>query len=162
EYVCQSPELLRLPRERWGFTGLTVPDFIFAVRDARAALEAGLDLPGLDELAGRTPEMVSAASDELIAGLGEHVRGAIAAVDLALPTRERDADALGSAEALELAEAIATSGAVLLRNDGVLPLAPGARIALVGAEDLLHALVVGGAASVSLDPDRIPALVESL
>jgi len=162
EYVCQSAELLRLPRERWGFTGFTVPDFIFAVRDARAALEAGLDLPGLDELAGRTPELVAAASDELVAGIGEHVRAAIAAVELAPPTGERDAAGLGSAEALELAETIATSGAVLLRNAGVLPLAPGARIALVGADQLLHALVVGGAASVTLEASRIPELVDSL
>jgi beta-glucosidase len=46
-YVCQDPDLLDIPRTRWGWAGFTVPDFLFAVRDARAALDAGLDLPAL-------------------------------------------------------------------------------------------------------------------
>jgi beta-glucosidase len=46
-YVCQDPDLLDLPRTEWGWAGFTVPDFLFAVRDSRAALEAGLDLPAL-------------------------------------------------------------------------------------------------------------------
>jgi hypothetical protein len=46
-YTCQGPDLLDIPRTKWGWAGLTVPDFMFAVRDPRAALEAGLDLPAL-------------------------------------------------------------------------------------------------------------------
>ncbi|HEU4907864.1 MAG TPA: hypothetical protein VFT17_03280, partial [Propionibacteriaceae bacterium] len=47
DYVCQDRDLLDLPRKEWGWTGFTVLDFIFAVRDPRAALDAGLDLPAL-------------------------------------------------------------------------------------------------------------------
>lgn len=31
-YVCQDPDLLDIPRTHWGWTGFTVPDFLFAVR----------------------------------------------------------------------------------------------------------------------------------
>jgi beta-glucosidase len=46
-YVCQDPDLLDIPRTHWGWASFTVPDFLFAVRDAYAALQAGLDLPAL-------------------------------------------------------------------------------------------------------------------
>ena len=46
-YTCQGPDLVDIPRTQWGWAGLTVPDLMFAVRDPRAALEAGLDLPAL-------------------------------------------------------------------------------------------------------------------
>jgi hypothetical protein len=46
-YTCQYPDLLDIPRTHWRWAGFTVPDFLFAVRDPRAALEVGLDLPAL-------------------------------------------------------------------------------------------------------------------
>lgn len=162
EYACQSPDLLKLPRREWGFEGVTIPDFLFAVRDAAAALHAGLDVAGLDESAGRTPEMVAAADDELIAGIGEHVRAASAQVGLREATGLVDEAGLATDRSLDLAQRVAVDGAVLLRNDGVLPLPPHTRVALIGAEDLHHRLVVGGAASVTLTPERIPGLIDSL
>lgn len=161
-YACESAELWRIPREEWGFDGVTIPDFLFAVRDADAALHAGLDIAGLEELAGRTAEMVAAADDELLAGLGDHVRSAAAQVDLVPPAGTSDESRLGTRDALALAERVAADGAVLLRNDGALPLSAGARVALIGAEDVHHRLVVGGAASVTLTEERIPGLVEAL
>jgi len=162
EYACQSRELMQLPRDEWGFEGVTVPDFLFAVRDAEAALRAGLDIAGLDELAGRTAEMVGAADDELIEGLGEHVRSAATAVGLVPATGVVDDNGLGTAAALALAERVAIEGAVLLRNADALPLPRGARIALVGAEEVRHRIVVGGAASVTLSDDRTPDLISEL
>ncbi|HEY8589529.1 MAG TPA: glycoside hydrolase family 3 N-terminal domain-containing protein, partial [Naasia sp.] len=32
-YVCENPALLRIPRAEWGWQGVIVPDFLFAVRD---------------------------------------------------------------------------------------------------------------------------------
>ncbi|MDY0908816.1 glycoside hydrolase family 3 protein [Microbacterium sp. CFBP9034] len=161
-YACQSPDLLQLPRTEWGFEGVTVPDFLFGVRDAEAALHAGLDIAGLEELAGRTPEMVAAADDELLSALGDHVRAAAAAVGLVAATGEIDPSGLATAAALALAERVAIDGSVLLRNTGALPLPEGARVALVGIEDVRHRLVVGGAASVTLTDDRLPDLVDAL
>lgn len=161
-YACESPELWAVPRREWGFTGVTIPDFLFAVRDAAAALAAGLDLPGLEELAGRTPEMVAAADDELLAAIGDHVRAAADQVGLAEASGAPDLSRLGTPDALALAERVAADGTVLLRNERILPLAAGARIAVIGAEDVRHRLVVGGAASVTLTDARIPDLHDAL
>lgn len=163
EYVCESSRLLDLPRSRWGFHGAWVPDFLFAVRDVERALAAGLDLPGLgDGASGRTSEMLAALPDERVAELADHVRRATRIVDLVSPTREIDASALADERALELAERVAIDGAVLLRNDSVLPLAVGSAIALIGADAIEHRLTVGGAAAVTLSPDRLSPLSREL
>lgn len=161
-YACESPVLWAIPRREWGFAGVTLPDFLFAVRDAAAALEAGLDIPGLEELAGRTAAMVAAADDALVEGIGHHVRAAADAVGLVPPAGTPDPARLGAEPALALAERVAADGAVLLRNEGVLPLTRGARVALIGAEDIRHRLVVGGAASVTLPDARIADLEDAL
>lgn len=161
-YACESPELWAVPRREWGFAGVTIPDFLFAVRDAAAALDAGLDIPGLEELAGRTPEMVAAADDELLAGIGDHVRAATEQVGLVDASGAPDLARLGTPDARALAERVAADGTVLLRNDGTLPFAPGAGIAVVGADEMRHRLVVGGAASVTLTDARLPDLLDAL
>ncbi|WES63156.1 glycoside hydrolase family 3 C-terminal domain-containing protein [Microbacter sp. GSS18] len=166
-YMAQSRDLLDLPRRLWGFEGFTVPDFLFAVRDAEAALAAGLDLPaivvpGPPPLSERTAAMVDALDDDAVASIGTHVRSAFAAVGLVAPSGVVDGAALGTPEALRLAERVATEGAVLLRNDGVLPLAPDARVALIGGEDIEHRLVTGGSAGVPLVGERLPALEDAL
>jgi len=170
EYPSQSRELQEIPRRLWGFTGFTVPDLVFAVRDARAALAAGLDLPHLavhvpDELspyAPRTEEMVDDASDEALAAIGAHVRAAVDAVGIAAPDARVDPAVIGSPEHLELAERVAVESAVLLRNAGVLPLGAGTRVALVGGEELAHRIVMGGAASVVVTADRVTAVRDAL
>lgn len=44
-WASASKELLtEVLREEWGFTGFTISDFIWAIRDAEASLEAGLDV----------------------------------------------------------------------------------------------------------------------
>ena len=58
EYASESAEVLGLPFEEWGWRGVIVPDFLFAVRDDELALHGGLHLPALGGAAGRTREMV--------------------------------------------------------------------------------------------------------
>ncbi|MDH2443147.1 glycoside hydrolase family 3 C-terminal domain-containing protein [Amnibacterium sp. CER49] len=160
EYVCQSPDLLALPRERWGWRGVTIPDFLFAVRDPAAALAAGLDLPGLDGAAGRTPEHLGADRARRDAAV-LHVLTAAEAIGLRAP--REDPGALGGAEALALAERIETEGMVLLRNEGdLLPLADGTRVALIAPETAGALLVIGGSAAVVPPSDRVPGLEETL
>ncbi|MBB6390840.1 glycoside hydrolase family 3 protein [Microbacterium thalassium] len=166
-YMAQSRDLLDVPRRLWGFEGFTVPDFLFAVRDAEAALAAGLDLPamivpGPPPLSERTPEMVDALDDDALARIGDHVRSAVSTAGLVAPTGIADTAALGTPEALRVAERVAIDGAVLLRNEGVLPLPAGARIALVGGEEIEHRLVTGGSAGVPLVGERLPGLETAL
>jgi beta-glucosidase len=103
-----------------------------AIRDRVRALAAGVDLemPGprahrvrhvVDAvLERRLPEAVVDAAAERIVRLGERVADR--------PTL----DSFDAAEHHALARRAASEGMVLLKNDGVLPLRPGARVAVIG------------------------------
>jgi hypothetical protein len=150
--VAATPEYLSaILRDRWGFDGVVVSDY-FAIaflqsmhavagdrgQAAHLALEAGIDveLPGgdayLEPLAervrdGRTPvELVDRAvlrvldQKEQLGLLDERFGQPPASIDLDDPEHR--------AIARELAE----KSIVLLSNDGTLPLAAPARIALIG------------------------------
>jgi beta-glucosidase len=159
-YISENREMLDLPRREWGFTGTTLPDFIFAVREPVVALNAGLDLPGLDGPSGRErSDVVELPVDQLDA-IASHVLASIDAVSLTDPVA--DPTALGADATLQLAEHIAQEGAVLLANDGVLPLPPGARVALIAPEPLSHVALIGGSASVTWPTDRAPHLAAEL
>ncbi len=85
EYVCQSARCLDLPRQAWGWAGVSLPDFIFAVRDPRAALQAGLDLPSLGDAAGRTDADLDELGEDRLDELVLHVLTAAAHVGLRRP-----------------------------------------------------------------------------
>jgi beta-glucosidase len=80
-YTCQDPELLEIPRSQWGWAGFTVPDFLFAVRDPRAALDAGLDLPALGSDSQLTREDLL-ANRERLDSIALHVLTAVEYVGL--------------------------------------------------------------------------------
>ncbi len=160
-YVCENTEVWRIVRDEWDFTGVTVPDYLFAIRDDAAALDAGMDLPGLDDIHGRTAEMVSALDDEHLDRLVGHVLLAAEMVRLE-PATAVDKSALGSVPTRELAEEIAVSGAVLLKNSGLLPLAPGTKVALFTPHSLDHITTIGGSAAVSAPQGRATGLGPAL
>ena len=160
EYVCQSRELLALPRTRWGWAGVCVPDFIFAVRDPRAALLAGLDLPALGGNGGRTEADVAELGDERLDELVLHVLTAAEQVGLRRPPNAVSDPPAGSAE---LARRIVADGMVLLHNrEAVLPLSSQVRVALIDAVGVRNVLVMGGAPSVSLVDERISSVAGCL
>lgn len=149
--VASSSELLTdLLRRRWGFDGTVVSDY-FAVEFLRSmhgiagslgeaaqlALEAGIDveLPGPDAYPHLAERVASGALPESV------VDRAVARVlaekeDLGLLDADFDdaptAVDLDDAEHRALAYRLAVESAVLLRNDGVLPLTAPGRIAVIG------------------------------
>lgn len=149
--VASNPELLTdLLRRRWGFDGTVVSDY-FAVEFLRSmhgiaadrgeaaqlALEAGIDveLPGPDAYPHLAERVASGALPESV------VDRAVARVlaekeDLGLLDADfSEAPAtvdLDDAEHRALARRLAEESVVLLRNEGVLPLAAPGRIALIG------------------------------
>lgn len=150
--VAASADLLTdLLRRRWGFDGSVVSDY-FAVdflrsmhgvaatpgEAAQIALEAGIDveLPGADafpHLAERVAsgDLPEAVIDRAVARvLAEKEDLGLLDADFSTPPRSVDLD---DAEHRALAYRLAIESAVLLRNDGVLPLSaePG-RIAVIG------------------------------
>ena len=140
----------------WGFDGVVVSDWT-AVYNGEPAALAALDLamPGPEEKwaaplveavrAGRVPEAAIDAKVRRLLLLAART-GALEGVDAGVrkPAAGRIEDASG------LAREAAASAAVLLRNDGLLPLAPDrlARVAVLGPGARDARPLGGGSASV--------------
>lgn len=146
-------ELLRdLLRDRWGFDGLIVSDYTaiselvnhgVAANGKEAALlafQAGVDIDLVSECYSRhLPELVSEGkiSESEIEKACRRVLVAKQKLDLvAHPYRGFDVKKCEAvtltAASRRLAREAATKSCVLLKNDGILPLANGRRIALIG------------------------------
>lgn len=138
EYCGHSRWLLtEVLRDDWGFEGFVSSDWVHGVRDGEAALRAGMDLEmparrhygaGLRRAieSGRVPTEL--LDDSVRRVLRTRLRFASA------PDPERyGPSVLASPEHVALAREAAEASAVLVRNDGILPLTPSVRrVALVG------------------------------
>jgi beta-glucosidase len=158
-WVTEQRELLvDILRGEWGFEGLVMTDW-FAVVDTRTSLGAGLDLemPGPGRSLGATTLRavqdgtvdeadLDAAVRRLLGGLDR-----IGALDAPVPTVEPRAT---PPEDRQLLRAAAAEAMVLLHNDGLLPIDPGAvrRVAVIGAPAVSPCVVGGGSAGVVLHP----------
>ncbi|MGI5355029.1 beta-glucosidase [Streptomyces sp. CA-252508] len=139
-------------RGEWGFDGVNVSDWT-AARDTRRCLAGGLDIamPGPGTVygealaaavrAGEADEALVDAAVRNVLRLATRV-GALAGAEPAVtdPPAPVDGDAL--------AREIARRSFVLLRNDAVLPLAPGGTVALIGAAARDARVLGGGSAQV--------------
>ena len=161
--ATESP-LLRDPlKTEWGFDGVVVSDWT-AVRSLAAA-EAGQDLvmpgptgPWGDALvravrAGQIPEDVIDDKVRRITLLAARV-GALAGVGHQPNVNDVDGVAVAKMAAVE--------GAVLLKNDGALPLMPSRlnRVAVIGHHALLPRIQGGGSATVV--PRSVTSPVEAI
>jgi len=157
-HASDSRELLtEILRDEWGFDGVVVTDW-GALNDRVEAFKAGCDLnmPGgsafMEKAAaeavrnGTLDEACIDAAVERILRLVEKSQG--------IPVPEIDWDA-HHALALKVAE----QGAVLLKNEGILPLAPGEMV-LIGhmAENLRYQ----GSGSSHINPTRLMNMTDAL
>ena len=132
-YCSENARLLALARDEWGFDGAYVSDW-GAENDNKASLPSGLDLvmPG-----PRADYRADVAAAVQAGELSEERLDA--AVRRILELHAKHAAAEGTSvvrsldERLDVARAVAEGSAVLLENDGALPLVPGARVAVIGA-----------------------------
>lgn len=150
--------LTEVLRDEWGFTGAVVSDW-GAVHDPVTAVRAGLDL----EMPGPSPENARRIVDAVRSGeldesvVDMSVRRALGLADLAVEQSAGfDVDAHH-----RLARGLAAECAVLLRNEGgVLPLAAGQRIAVVGEFALTPRYQAGG--SSHLRPTRLDNALDAI
>jgi beta-glucosidase len=161
-YASESPALLRgALREDWGFDGVVMSDW-FAGQDAVAQLEAGNELlmPGTlrqqQALAaalesGALPEDVLDRSLERILDLIQRT-----------PTFRKYArsDAPDLAAHARLGREAAAQGMVLLKNQGALPLAAAAKLAVLGVTS--HGMITGGTGSGDVNEAYSVSLMQGL
>ncbi len=162
-YASQHHWLLtEVLREQWGFEGLVVSDW-GAVHDRVAALAAGLDLE-MPPAHGRSDvAVVEAVSSGSLAVevLDASVRRVLRLVSQAQPVLSAGAPEEEYAEHHRLARRAAAASAVLLRNEGgVLPLAPGASVAVVGAFATQPRFQ--GAGSSQVEPTQVDVPLDEL
>lgn len=134
-YACENKTLLTdILRDEWGFEGMTVTDW-GAMNEIAEAIEAGLDLEMPASGGLRTKRLVEAVNrgrvsmEALDRAAGNVLRFVLAVKDNEKEPIDRDGHH-------ELARRIARESAVLLKNDGLLPLDPAAPVALVMGSEL--------------------------
>ncbi len=159
-YASEHRQLLtEILKEEWGFEGLVVSDWT-AVHDRVAALQAGLDL----EMPGPRPRRVQAVIDAVEQGelaeatLDEAVRRILRIVFKAAATpKGHPFDETGHHA---LARQVAADSMVLLKNNGILPLAKGGRIAVIGRAAREAHFQGGGSSQIT--PIRVDSPLDEL
>jgi beta-glucosidase len=151
--------LLRTPlNDEWGFDGVVVSDWT-AVRSVESARhDQDLVMPGPDGAWGdallaavRAAHIPEAAIDRKVARI-LRLAERVGALDGAEPSPVSGTDDDSTAIALEAA----VRGTVLLKNDGILPLAEPARIAVIGEGARWARTQGGGSATVIPSSVRTP------
>ncbi len=132
-HVSQDPWLLTdVLRGDWDYDGAVVSDW-GAVLDRVESLAAGLDLEMPHELGNSDVEVADAVeSGQMSRELLELGAARILALTQRAVDAVRPAGPVDAAAHHQLAREAAQESMVLLANDGVLPLAPRAKVALVG------------------------------
>lgn len=159
EYVGESYRFLTgILRDEWGFDGIVISDW-YAVTDRAKTLMAGLDLEMPGGLLTGGNKIAQALKDGVIdKSIVEHSANKIASLARELSI-ERTADydkELHHAKAVEMAE----QSAVLLKNEGILPLKTNEKVLLVG--DFANKPRFQGGGSSHINSYKIESVVVNL
>ena len=147
-------------RGEWGFKGIVMSDW-GAVSDRVAALNAGLNLemPPSDA----DDQIVAAAKDGRIpaAQLDEMAQGMVDLVAKARPAMSRDGYRYDVDAHNEVARQAAVESMVLLKNeDATLPVAKGAKIAVIG--EFARTPRYQGAGSSLINPTKLTSFLDAI
>ncbi len=152
EYCSQNKWLLTdVLRKEWGFDGFVMTDW-GAMHDRVASLKAGLDLemPGDTDICRRQILDGIASGGLSMADLDRAAENILRAADKYAKNFSDDCDEEADDK---LACEVAEDCAVLLKNDGFLPLDAGEELAVVG--DLFENMRYQGAGSSMINPFRL-------
>ena len=147
-------------RGEWGFKGIVMSDW-GAVSDRVAALNAGLNLEMPPS--NTDNQIVAAAKDGRIPAtqLDEMAQGMIDLVAKARPAMSRDGHQYDVDAHNEVARQAAVESMVLLKNeDATLPVAKGAKIAVIG--EFARTPRYQGAGSSLINPTKLTSFLDAL
>jgi beta-glucosidase len=153
EWCGQNHELLTtILKQRWGFDGFVVSDWLFGIRDGVKAINAGMDLEmphciffaGLADAVARGDVALSRIDDAVLRLLRQQLRFAD------VGDGEYGPEVLACAEHRALAREVATRSIVLLRNERV----DGAPVLPLNVSRLTSLAVVGRLAGTPNTGDR--------
>jgi beta-glucosidase len=169
DYACESRHLLQdVLRREWGFGGLVVSDYGFALKSTEKALNAGTDIempgavlyqPGLIQAAMATGEVSEQTID---ARVGATLRTMFRFGLFDRPAFAPDDTAIDKAAHAALAQRTEEQGIVLLRNRSkVLPLRSGAfeSLAVIGSVATRYK---GGGGSSNVKPFAFKAPLDAI
>ena len=154
EYLSENKRLLTdVLRDEWGFEGLVVTDW-GAINKRDEGVKAGLDLEMPASGPKSTKAIISAIEDDTLS-LDELDKVVERVVDLILKSQNTREEGYkyDSKTHHRLAKKIAEESAVLLKNDGILPLKKGSDIAIIG--EFAKTPRYQGAGSSLINPAKI-------
>ncbi|MET3471638.1 beta-glucosidase [Novosphingobium sp. 1529] len=155
DWCAQASGPLAIVRDEWAYGGVLMSDF-FATHSTAATLNAGLDL----EMPGPARFLGAKAEDAVAQGLvsADRVQDAAERV-IRFNQRFGGAKTPATLDSEELLTAGAAAGFVLLRNDGLLPLAPTIRtLAVIGPNATAPCYQGGTFARIAVTPDALTPL----
>ena len=158
-YASDHKELMTgVPRSEWGFEGAIMTDW-GAMNDRVEAIKAGLDLEMPGPCDGNDAKIVQAVRE---GRLDEKLVDACAArmVELALRVAQNTKTSYDQNSHHQLAGRAARESAVLLRRGSALPLAAGAKLAVIG--DFARHPRYQGAGSSKINPTQLTSLCDAL
>ena len=134
-YACESKELLTdILRDKWGFEGFALSDFVYGIYDATRSVKAGMDveMPYTFRYAFLNSKLKKGELTE--ADIDVCAVRVLKALVKTLPQyKEQPKSVILSKEHTELSRRVAGKGTVLLKNENnTLPVVNGKRIAVVG------------------------------
>lgn len=152
EYCSQNKWLLTdVLRKEWGFDGLVMTDW-GAMHDRLASLRAGLDLEMPGDTAVCRRQILDGIKDGSLS-MEDLDKAAANVLHLAEKYAKAHEDDCDFAANDALARAVAADCAVLLKNDGILPLSEGEELFVCG--DLFEKMRYQGAGSSMINPIKL-------
>jgi len=152
--------LTEVLRNEWGFEGLVMSDW-GAVYDRVKAAAAGLDLEMPPALPYSPHAIVAAVKNGTLpeSVLDERVRAVLRLAEQGAAVLDVD-ETYDQDAHHALARRVAGESAVLLTNDGLLPIAPGTKVAVIG--EFARTARYQGAGSSQVNPTRVMAPLDAL
>lgn len=135
-HCCGNKKLLTdILRDEWGFDGFVMSDFVWGVRDTEQSLRAGLDIEMMVTLKYTKRKIKKLLKNGKVhqGHIDRAVKNILGVLIRLLPKMQpRSMQVVGCPEHKALALEAAEKGMVLLKNDGLLPLAKDTAMMVTG------------------------------